>query len=101
MPRRDQRSRLLYVLAQHLAQSGMQQMGCGVITHRGFADFGVHDGIQLISDANRSLGKYLMRTYALNGVVAASYLSDDSIVIVCVKPAAVAHLSASFGVEGS
>ena len=35
----DQRTRLLHVLAQHLAQRGMKQMRAGVVAHGGAADF--------------------------------------------------------------
>ena len=36
------------MLAQHLAQSGMQQMRRGVIAHGGIADLGVDDGVDFV-----------------------------------------------------
>ena len=42
-----------------------------------------------------------MRAHTLNRVVAAGYLRDHRVVIVGVEPSAIAHLTSSFGVEGS
>ena len=96
---RDQRPRLLHVLAQNFAQPGLQQVRGRVVAHGGFADFGVDDGIDFIADANRLLGDDLVRAHALNRGVAAFHFGDDGVVIVAVEPSAVADLSAGFGVE--
>ncbi len=40
-----------------------------------------------------------MRPHSLHRVIAAFHFGDDSVVIVAVKPSAVAHLSAGLGVE--
>src|SRR5580704_5615988 len=96
----DQRSRLLDVLAQNFAQSGLEQMRGGVVAHGGLADFGVDDGIDFVAYADWLLGDNLVRTNALNRRVAALYFGHDSVVIVGVEPSAVANLAAGFGVEG-
>src|SRR5271166_6034255 len=41
----------------------------------------------------------LMRAHALNRGVAAFYFGDDGVVIVAIKPSAIADLPAGFGVE--
>ena len=50
----DQRARLLHMLAQHLAQRGMQQVRAGMVAHGGAADFVVDHGVDLVADVNRS-----------------------------------------------
>ena len=40
-----------------------------------------------------------MRPHALNRVVASGHFGDDGVVIVGVKPSAIADLAAGFGVE--
>jgi hypothetical protein len=46
-------------------------------------------------------GDDLMRPHALHRVVASLHFGDDGVVIVGVKPSAIADLSAGFGVERS
>ena len=92
---------MLHVLAQHLAQSGMEKMRGGVVAHGGFAEGGVDHGIYFVSDMNRLLGNYFVRPNSLNRVIAANHLGNDGVVIVAVEPSAVADLSARFGVERS
>ena len=106
MIRRDQRSRLLDVLAENFAQAGVQQVRRGVIAHGGQADVGVDHGVDFVADPRvplRSCGGGiscdLMRAHALNRVVAAFHVGDDGVVIVAVEPSPVADLSAGFGVE--
>ena len=106
---RDQRSRLLHVLAQHFAQPSLQQMRGGVVAHGGLADFGVDHGVHFISDPqgappNAVFGgwgfhDHLMRAHSLDRVVASFHLGDDGVVIVAVEPSPVADLAAGFGVE--
>ncbi len=50
MPRRHQRSRLLHMLPQNLAQPGMQQMRSRMIPHSGLPHVGINDRIHLIPD---------------------------------------------------
>src|SRR5258708_719692 len=72
-----------------------------VIAHGGFANCGVDGGINFLPNANRLFGNNLMRPHTLYRVVASGHFSDDSVVIVGVKPSAIADLAAGFGVEGS
>ena len=46
---RNQRSRLLHMLAQHFAQPGLQQVCGGVIAHGGLANFGVDHCIHFVA----------------------------------------------------
>src|SRR5258708_17993080 len=89
------------MLAQHFPQSGLQQMGSGVIAHSGLTDFGVDHSIDFLAHANRLLRRDLVCAYSLDRVVAAFHFGDDGIVIVAVEPSAVDDLSSGFGVEGS
>ena len=61
-----QRSRLLHVLAQNFAQSGLKQMRGRVVAHGGLADFGVDDGIDFVADPDWLLGDRPVRAHALN-----------------------------------
>ncbi len=104
---RDQRSRLLHVLAQHFAQSGLQQMRGGVIAHGGLANFGVDHGVDLVARHESArpsrfaeVGFHdLMRPHSLDWVVASLHFGNDGVVIVAVKPSAIADLAAGFGIE--
>ncbi len=49
----------------------------------------------------RCRGNNLMRAHALDRVVASRHFGDDGVVIVGVKPSAIADLPAGLGVEGS
>ena len=49
----DQRARLLHVLAQHLAQRGMQQVRAGVVAHGVFAIGRVNYTYNLVSGFDR------------------------------------------------
>src|ERR1700676_1358583 len=73
---------------------------CGrVIAHGGFANRGVNDGIDFLPNMEGLLGNNLMRTDALDRVVASGHFGDDRVVIIGVKPSAIADLAAGFGVE--
>ena len=97
----DQRSGLLHVLAENLAQSRMKKMGRGVVAHGGFANVVVHDGVDFVSDADGLLGEDLMGAHALNRGIASGNVGDDGVVIVGVEPSAIADLSARLRVERS
>ena len=108
MPRRDQRSGLLHVLAQHLTQPGMQQMRRRVIAHGRLANLGIHDRVDPVPNFEGGppyvlfvgwrflLGPHqnLMRPHALNWVVTTLHFRDDGIVIVGIKPSTIANLPA-------
>ena len=96
----DQRSCLLHVLAQNLAQPRLQQVRGGVVAHGGLADGVVDDGIDFVAYADWLLGDDLVCANALNRGVTAFHFGDDGVVIVGVEPSAVANLAAGFGVEG-
>src|SRR5207245_531833 len=51
MIRRHQRSRLLHMLAQHLAQARMKKMRSRMIAHGGLTDVGVNYGVHFIAHA--------------------------------------------------
>src|SRR5450759_52933 len=72
-----------------------------VVAHGRLANRGVDDGIHFLSYANYLFSNNLMRAHALYRVVASSHFRDDGVVIVGVKPSAIANLPAGFGVEGS
>src|SRR5208282_915871 len=83
-----------------------------VVAHSGLANRGVDYGVDFIADAEGAppsrvscggwgLHDNLMRAHSLHRVIAASHFGDDGVVIVGVKPSAIADLSARFGVEGS
>src|SRR5580658_4462641 len=85
-------------------------MRSGVIAHGGFANRGVHNGIDSIAHAEGAppfrvfCGRWgfhddLMRAHSLHRVVASGYFGNDGVVIVGVEPSAIANLSAGFGVE--
>ena len=95
----DQRARLLHVLAQHLAQRGVQQVRAGVVAHGGAADFVVDHGVNFVADVDGLLGDDAMRAHALHGIGHAFDLGDQRVVIVGVEPANVADLPAGLGVE--
>src|SRR6185437_9287192 len=99
MPRRNQRSCLLHVLAEHFAQTGMQEMRCGVVAHGGFAKAAVDYGIDFVGNTNRLLRDHLVRAHTLDGVVTAGHVSDDGVVIVGVEPSSIADLTARLSVE--
>ena len=50
MIRRHQRPRLLHMLTQHLAQSGVKQMRRRMIAHGGLTNVGVDHRINLVPD---------------------------------------------------
>ena len=101
MVRRNQRSRLFHMLAEHLAQPGMKQMRSSVVAHGGFSSVGIHHRIHSVADADRLFRDDLMRPHALNRRIASSYFCDDGIVVVRVEPSLIAKLAARVGVERS
>ena len=72
-----------------------------VIAHSGFTNRGVHHGIDFLANANWLLGCDLMRSHSLHRVVASSHFGDNGVVIIRVKPSAIANLAAGFSVERS
>ena len=52
MIRRDQRAGLAHVVAQHLTQRGVQQMGRGVVARRVVAAAALHNGLHAIADGD-------------------------------------------------
>src|SRR5579859_508118 len=99
MPGIDQRSRLLHMLAQHLAQTGMKQMRSGVVAHGGGADICIHDGIHLHAHMNGLPSLHFVRTHTLDWCITTGYVGYDGVVLVVVKNARVADLSAGVSVE--
>ena len=95
----DQRARLLHVLAQHIAQRGMQKVRAGVVAHGGAADFVVDHRVHFVADVDGLLGDDAVRAHALHGIGHAFNFGDDGVVVFAVEPADIADLSARIGVE--
>src|SRR5882724_2843380 len=109
---RHQRSRLLHMMRNHFAKSGLKQMSRGVVAHSGLPDLRVDDGIDFLPDPKGAppfrvfCGGWgfhhdLMRTNSLDRVIAGFHVGDDGVVIVAVEPSAIADLSSGFGIEWS
>jgi hypothetical protein len=92
----------------------MKQMRGRVIPHGRLANVNVDDGIDFVADSQTTVGApflartlrekwgfddNLMRPHSLNRRIASSYVGNDGIVIVRVKPSLVAYLPAGFGIE--
>ena len=99
VPGIDQRASLLHMLAQHLAQCGVQQVRAGMVAHGRAADFVVDHGVNFVADVNRLLGDNAMRAHALHRIGRAFDLGHEGVVIFAVEPAHVADLPAGIGVE--
>ena len=63
------------------------------------ADFVVNDSVELVADVNCLLRKQAVRADALHGIGHAFDFGDESVVVVGIKPAHVANLSAGIGIE--
>ena len=118
MTRRHQRPRLLHMLAQNLAQTGMQKMRSRVIPHSRNPTLRIHHGIDRRQPKvprpsfafcakeggvliTCTFHHNLMRAHALNRRIASRHLGDDSVVIVRVEPSPVANLPARLSIERS
>src|SRR6267143_5724384 len=89
------------MLAQHLAQTGVQQMRSRVIAHGGLSNLSIDHGVDSVTHPDRLFNDDLMRADPLNRGIAAFHFGNDGVVIVRVKPSAIADLSAGFSVERS
>src|ERR1700690_2403672 len=108
---RYQRSRLLHMFAENFTQPSLQQVRSGVIPHGGLADFSVDYGVHFVSNPEGAppnavfvgwgFHDHLVRTHSLDRIVATLHLGDDGVVIVAVKPSAIADLAAGLRVERS
>lgn len=91
-----QRALLLYVVAQYLAQRGMQQVGRGVVERGGLAYRGVDLGLDRAADAQVAPGDHAMvqvRAASLGGI---AHLEAHASRL---EVATVADLAAGLGVE--
>src|SRR5438128_11242137 len=70
-----------------------------VVAHGGLADLGVDHRVHFVAHADRLLGDDLVRAHTLDWVIAAFHFGYDGVVIVAVKPSAVANLASGFGVK--
>src|SRR5205807_7801378 len=84
MIRRHQKPRLLHMLAQHLAQPGMEQVRCSVIALGGLPRLFVDDRIDVVSRNEDALSEATMCTYSLYRKIAAPHFSDYCLVIATV-----------------
>src|SRR5690606_19688861 len=95
---RDQRALLLDVLAQHLAQGPVEDVGAGVVAPDGVAPLAVDAGVGLLADLDRALPHphdvLVQAGQRVDGVDHLGHAGgrDDD--------AGVAHLAAGLGVEG-
>src|ERR1700738_2011211 len=87
------------MLAQHLAQTSVQQMRTRVIAHGGLSHLGIDHGVDFVTQADCLFSDGLMRADPPNRGIAALHFGDDRVVIVRVKPSPIADLSAGFSVE--
>src|ERR1700694_1573721 len=87
------------MLAQHLAQTSVQQMCSRVIAHGGLSNLSIDRGVDFVPHADCLFSDDLMRADPLNRGIAAFDFGDDRVVIVRVKPSTIADLSAGFSVE--
>ncbi len=94
-----QRSSLLHVRAEHLAQRCMQQVSAGVIAARGVAICGIDHGVDLIADSDRLADDGAVREHSLHRLESAGHFRDDAVVVGGIEPAGVADLTAGVGVE--
>ncbi len=94
-----QRSRLLHVRPQHLAQRRVQQMRRRVIAPRRVAEIRVDDGIDTIANFHGLPQDCAMGEDALHRLRAAAHIGDHGVVIVAHQPAGIADLAAGVGVE--
>lgn len=91
-----QRALLLYVVAQYLAQRGMQQVGRGVVERGGLAYRGVDLGLDRAADAQVAPGDHAMvqvRAASLGGIAHVEAHASR------LEVATVADLAAGLGVE--
>ena len=95
----DQRSGLLHVRAQHLAQRRMQQMRAGMVAPRRRAVIGIDNRVDLVADSQRLAQNRLVREDSLHRLGASAHIGDHGVVIVGVKPADIAHLPAGIGIK--
>src|ERR1039458_3447332 len=99
MRRIDQRARLLDVLAQHLAQRGMQQVRAGVVAHGGETSFLINYRIYIVSRYKDMLGEDAMCTHSLYRKIATEHFCEDRLVIRPQQPSLIADLPARFCIE--
>src|SRR5260370_9311069 len=87
------------MLAQHLAQTSVQQMCRRVIAHGGLSNLSIDHGVDFVTHADGLFSDDLMRADPLNRGIAAFHFGDDGVVILRLKPSAIAYLSAGFTIE--
>ena len=63
----DQRSGLLHVRAQHLAERGVEQVRSGVVAADGIAALAIDDGVDTVAEGQRLLEQSLVGADALDG----------------------------------
>ncbi len=101
MPGINQRTGLLYVLAQDLAQPGMKQMRGCVVAHCGLADVGVDSYSDAIMRDDSALCHYSMGAYTLHGLVAPMHFGKNKIFILAQELSHVPDLPAGICIEWS
>ena len=77
----DEGAGLLDVLAQDLAEGGVQEMGAGVVALGGGAVLVVDGGVDLVADCDRLEGEDLVGEDALHGLGRAPDFGDRGVVV--------------------
>ena len=96
--RRDQRTLLRDVLAQHLAQGGMQQMGRRMIEHDGLASIHI-DGSFDGTAGNERRGPLPAPDMTVEGTTELERVADDETSGGCNQHTRITDLATRFGVE--
>ncbi len=99
MFRIDPRAGLLHVLAQNLAQGGMQQMRAGMVAANRRTGFCIHHGIDIVAQLDGLAQVDLVRADALHRLHATQNIGDDGVVVVGIEPAGIPHLAAGVGIK--
>ncbi|MNF43853.1 hypothetical protein D3C84_249540 [compost metagenome] len=93
----DQRALLLHVLAEHLAQRGVQQVGGRVVERGGAAHRGIDLGFHGLADAQAACADHAVVQVGATGLGGIAHVEAHATGIAQV--AAVTDLAAGFGVE--
>ena len=97
--RRHQRTRLLHVRAQNVAQRRVHQVRRRVVALVALAPRGVGFRRHAIAHAQRLFGDHAMRDQSGDGIIRAAHLGQLQRVLVIPERADVGDLSAGFGIE--
>ncbi|MNJ33077.1 hypothetical protein D3C77_277560 [compost metagenome] len=92
----DQRALLLYVIAQHLAQRRVQQVGGGVVQRGGVLNIGIDPGLHLSTDGQGAAGHHTVVQEGAAGLGGVAHIEAH---VARLQVAGVTNLAAGLGVE--